>query len=73
MNESTLKAQVRELEAKSQRAGVDIEYVKNVLVKYMELGVSAGQKNMVPLIGGILEFTPDDIRRVHLAVPLQPP
>ena len=44
-----------------------MEYVKNVVVKYMELHSNLEQEKLVPLIANLLEFTPDDVRRVKQA------
>merc|ERR1712070_1313811 len=69
-NEAALKAQVRDLQGKSQRSEVDMEYVKNVIIKYMEVRSIDGQEQLaqlLPLIGSLLEFTPDDIRKAREA------
>jgi len=66
--EASLKAQIRDLQSKSHRGEVDMEYVKNVVVKYMGMHHnSIGQEQLVPLIANLLEFTPDDIRAVREA------
>ena len=71
--EAGLKAQVRELQSTTQRAGVDIEYAKNVIVKYMELNNNPApdprQLQLLPLVENILEFTPEDVRLVRTAHP----
>jgi len=69
--EASLKAQVRDLQGSSQRASTDVEYIKNVVVKYMELhcidNADPRQLQLVPLIENLLEFTPEDVRKVRHA------
>ena len=65
--EAALKAEIRDMKSKTQRSVVDMEYVKNVVVKYMVLHNSIGQEQLVPLIGNLLEFTPEDARSVREA------
>eukprot|EP00658_Telonema_sp_P-2_P085226 TRINITY_DN9675_c0_g1_i12.p1 TRINITY_DN9675_c0_g1~~TRINITY_DN9675_c0_g1_i12.p1 ORF type:complete len:394 (-),score=106.17 TRINITY_DN9675_c0_g1_i12:222-1403(-) len=65
--ESELKAEVRELTARVSRAeGLDMEYLKNVMVKYMQSRhAEEQQKMMIPLLAKMLHFTPEDHRAVY--------
>lgn len=67
--EASLKAQVRELSSQASRGeGVDMEYLKNVVVKYMQSrNCEEQQKMMVPMLANMLHFTPEDLRVVHNA------
>eukprot|EP00656_Telonema_subtile_P008090 TRINITY_DN13794_c0_g1_i3.p1 TRINITY_DN13794_c0_g1~~TRINITY_DN13794_c0_g1_i3.p1 ORF type:complete len:462 (+),score=154.93 TRINITY_DN13794_c0_g1_i3:115-1500(+) len=67
--EAALKAQVRELATQASRGeGVDMEYLKNVVVKYMQARNSEEQqKMMVSMLANMLHFTPEDLRVVHNA------
>jgi len=61
---------VRDLQSKTVRAGVDMEYVKNVVVKYIELHNQNGQTQALGIIESVLEFTPEDVRKVRQALEL---
>eukprot|EP00042_Codosiga_hollandica_P052339 m.662239 g.662239 ORF g.662239 m.662239 type:complete len:811 (-) comp58472_c0_seq15:1808-4240(-) len=58
-----LKGEIRRLERNASRGSANLEYLKNVIVKYMENTVNREQ--MLRAIATILEFSPDEIKRVQ--------
>lgn len=57
-----LKEDIRELERAQKREGANLEYLKNVVVKYMEGG---DHDKLYPVISTILQFKPEERRRVE--------
>lgn len=58
-----LKHRIRELEAGQRRGGVNMEYLKNVVVQFMTFpSGSAEQRALVPVLATLLQFNRRDVR-----------
>lgn len=69
---TALKHRIRELEAGQRRGGVNMEYLKNVVVQFMTFPAgSAEQRALVPVLATLLQFNRRDVRAACLA-PLAP-
>jgi GRIP domain len=62
---ATLKDRIRELEAGQTRKGTNIEYLKNVVVKYMEKPDE--QDRLVGVIATVLHLSKDEVARIEEA------
>ena len=65
-----LKERIRELERTEQRGeSVNLEYLKNVVVHYLELSPPTGeqQKRLLPVLSTCLRFSPEEVRRCEAA------
>jgi len=60
---NTLKNEIRELERQEKRSSIDVEYLKNVMVKYIEI---QDHEQMLPVISRILQFTPEELKNLQL-------
>mmetsp|Transcript_28131 Transcript_28131/g.99964 ORF Transcript_28131/g.99964 Transcript_28131/m.99964 type:complete len:109 (-) Transcript_28131:92-418(-) len=48
------------------RGGVNMEYVKNVILRYMTVPQnSSEQQTLIPVLATILQFTPEDVRALR--------
>jgi hypothetical protein len=56
------RARVKELERASKRSGANLEYLKNMIVKWME---EDQQEQLFTVIATILQFSPDEMQRVN--------
>ncbi|KAJ0395607.1 hypothetical protein P43SY_006108 [Pythium insidiosum] len=60
--------EVAELMQSQRREGVNLEYLKNVIVQYMTFKPGSSQQlRLVPVITTLLEFTPNDMKEVKKA------
>ena len=66
-----LKSELRRVERNEQReqTGVQLEYLKNVVLKYMLCGVDE-QEKLVAAIATVLQFSPDEVQSIkrHLHI-----
>jgi hypothetical protein len=63
--EVVLKGEIRRLESCEEREGVNLEYLKNIVVQYMAFTAnSTERKALVPVIARLLAFTADDVNKV---------
>uniref|UniRef100_A0A7N0V8V6 GRIP domain-containing protein n=2 Tax=Kalanchoe fedtschenkoi TaxID=63787 RepID=A0A7N0V8V6_KALFE len=62
--EAILKAELRDMERKQKREGVDMTYLKNVILKLLETGEVEA---LLPVIGMLLQFSPDEIQKCQQA------
>lgn len=62
--ESMLKEELRTLERSKKREGVDMTYLKNVVLKLLETGEVEA---LLPVIGMLLQFSPEEIRKCQQA------
>jgi chromosome segregation ATPase len=60
--ERALKEQIRELDRSKTRETVNVDYLKNVVVKYME---TEEHDRLVPVIATLLHLTPEEIARIN--------
>ncbi|XP_047330041.1 protein GRIP [Impatiens glandulifera] len=58
--EAMLKEQFREMERSTKREGVDLTYLKNVILKLLETGEVEA---LLPVIGMLLQFSPQEIQK----------
>ncbi|XP_021811528.1 protein GRIP [Prunus avium] len=62
--ESMLKAELRNMERTQKREGVDMTYLKNVILKLLETGEVEA---LLPVVGMLLQFSPDEMQKCQLA------
>lgn len=65
MQESVLKDQIRRFDGEVAAAGsggVNVEYLKNIIVKYME---TDEHERLIPVIAMLLKITPDEVKRIN--------
>ncbi|CAH2043013.1 unnamed protein product [Thlaspi arvense] len=55
--EALLKTELREMERKQKREGVDMTYLKNVILKLLETGEVEA---LLPVVGMLLQFSPEE-------------
>ncbi|XP_030975755.1 protein GRIP-like isoform X2 [Quercus lobata] len=73
--EAMLKTELRNMERMQKREGVDMTYLKNVILKLLETGEVEA---LLPVIGMLLQFSPEEIHKCQQAyrastdVPLSP-
>ena len=49
-------------ENNSNASAVNIEYLKHILLRFMNAKTSAERKTLIPVIGAVLELTPDEVQ-----------
>ncbi|XP_077231170.1 Golgi-localized GRIP domain-containing protein isoform X2 [Tasmannia lanceolata] len=62
--EAMLKAELRDMERMQKRDGVDMTYLKNVILKLLETGEVEA---LLPVVGTLLQFSPEEIRKCQQA------
>ncbi|CAF2037903.1 unnamed protein product [Brassica napus] len=62
--EAMLKTELREMERKQKREGVDMTYLKNVILKLLETGEVEA---LLPVVGMLLQFSPEEIQKCQQA------
>ncbi|XP_030923807.1 protein GRIP-like isoform X3 [Quercus lobata] len=62
--EAMLKTELRNMERMQKREGVDMTYLKNVILKLLETGEVEA---LLPVIGMLLQFSPEEIHRCQQA------
>ncbi|CAA7057000.1 unnamed protein product [Microthlaspi erraticum] len=62
--EAMLKTELREMERKQKREGVDMTYLKNVILKLLETGEVEA---LLPVVGMLLQFSPEEIHKCQQA------
>ncbi|PKA47765.1 Protein GRIP [Apostasia shenzhenica] len=62
--EAMLKEEFRNMERSKKREGVDMTYLKNVILKLLETGEVEA---LLPVIGMLLQFSPEEIRKCQQA------
>ncbi|KAG7607474.1 GRIP domain [Arabidopsis thaliana x Arabidopsis arenosa] len=62
--EAVLKTELREMERKQKREGVDMTYLKNVILKLLETGEVEA---LLPVVGMLLQFSPEEIQKCQQA------
>ncbi|KAL4365608.1 hypothetical protein AHAS_Ahas07G0123100 [Arachis hypogaea] len=67
--EAILKAELRDMERSKKRKGVDMTYLKNVILKLLETGEV---EVLLPVIGMLLQFSPQEVIFVIFYVTLHP-
>lgn len=62
--EAMLKAELRNMERSQKREGVDMTYLKNVILKLLETGEVEA---LLPVVGTLLQFSPEEIKKCQQA------
>ncbi|XP_042042049.1 protein GRIP-like [Salvia splendens] len=62
--EAMLKEELRNMERMQKREGVDLTYLKNVILKLLETGEV---ERLLPVVGMLLQFSPDEIQKCQQA------
>lgn len=62
--EAMLKAELRDMERSKKREGVDMTYLKNVILKLLETGEV---EVLLPVIGMLLQFSPEEVQKCQQA------
>ncbi|CAA6673255.1 unnamed protein product [Spirodela intermedia] len=62
--EAMLKEELRNMERKHKRDGVDMTYLKNVILKLLETGEVEA---LLPVVGMLLQFSPEEMRKCQQA------
>lgn len=62
--EAMLKEEFRNMERMQKREGVDMTYLKNVILKLLETGEVEA---LLPVIGMLLQFSPEEMQKCHQA------
>lgn len=62
--EALLKEEVRNMERMQKREGVDLTYLKNVILKLLETGEVEA---LLPVVAMLLQFSPDELRKCQQA------
>ncbi|PIA56823.1 hypothetical protein AQUCO_00700875v1 [Aquilegia coerulea] len=62
--EAMLKEELRNMERMKKREGVDMTYLKNVVLKLLETGEVEA---LLPVIGMLLQFSPEEIQKCQQA------
>ncbi|XP_010484694.1 PREDICTED: protein GRIP [Camelina sativa] len=62
--EAMLKRELREMEREQKREGVDMTYLKNVILKLLETGEVEA---LLPVVGMLLQFSPEEIQKCQQA------
>ncbi|CAN6461881.1 unnamed protein product [Victoria cruziana] len=60
--EAMLKAELRDMERKQKREGIDMTYLKNVILKLLETGEVEA---LLPVIATLLQFSPEEIKKLQ--------
>lgn len=63
---SQLSAEVADLRRTHQRDGINMDYLKNIVVQYMTLPVQSSERNsLVSVVAMLLQFTPKELAAVQ--------
>uniref|UniRef100_A0A453BIA2 GRIP domain-containing protein n=1 Tax=Aegilops tauschii subsp. strangulata TaxID=200361 RepID=A0A453BIA2_AEGTS len=63
--EAMLKAELRNMERSQKREGVDMTYLKNVILKLLETGEVGA---LLPVVAMLLQFSPDELNKCQHGV-----
>lgn len=59
------KEEINELRRQIGREGINVEYLKGVLVGAFESGEFPRSSSMLPVLQRLLQFSPSDMDRIH--------
>lgn len=62
--EAMLKEELRNMERSERREGVDMTYLKNVILKLLETGEAEA---LLPVVGMLLQFSPEEMQKCQQA------
>ena len=60
--ERVLKGEIRELERAKKREGVNVDYVKAVVLNF--LTSTEQQQSLLPVLANLLQFSPEELTKV---------
>lgn len=63
--QAVAKQEIAELQRKGKREGLDLTYLKNVILGGFESGELPAKSSMLPVLGRLLEFSPKELDRVR--------
>ncbi|KAK3126999.1 hypothetical protein QOZ80_7AG0566730 [Eleusine coracana subsp. coracana] len=63
--EAMLKAELRNMERSQKREGIDMTYLKNVILKLLETGEVGA---LLPVVATLLQFSPDELKKCQQGV-----
>jgi len=63
--EAMLKTELRNMERSQKREGIDMTYLKNVILKLLETGEVGA---LLPVVGTLLQFSPDELKKCQQGV-----
>lgn len=65
---SELRAEINDLRSVARREGVNMEYLKNIVVQYLSFqSGSSEHQSLMPVLATLLQFTPEDLRGIRQA------
>uniref|UniRef100_A0A7S2WUX2 GRIP domain-containing protein n=1 Tax=Rhizochromulina marina TaxID=1034831 RepID=A0A7S2WUX2_9STRA len=62
---ASLRNEVQQLRRMSRRDGVNMEYLKNIVVQYLALRDSSQKKTLERVLATLLQFSPDEHREIE--------
>ncbi|RLN33944.1 protein GRIP isoform X1 [Panicum miliaceum] len=63
--EAMLKTELRSMERSQKREGIDMTYLKNVILKLLETGEVGA---LLPVVATLLQFSPDELKKCQQGV-----
>ena len=61
-----LRAELNESRSVARRDGVNMEYLKNIVVQFMSFqSGSSEHQSLTPVLATLLQFTPEDLRSIR--------
>ncbi|KAG2645289.1 protein GRIP-like isoform X1 [Panicum virgatum] len=63
--EAMLKTELRNMERSQKREGIDMTYLKNVILKLLETGEVGA---LLPVVATLLQFSPDELKKCQQGV-----
>ena len=64
LSERVLKEEIQEMRRNEKRGDLDMNYVKNVLLKGFETGELDPQSSLVTVLSRLLEFSPQELEKI---------
>eukprot|EP01103_Thecamoeba_quadrilineata_P007249 TRINITY_DN1706_c0_g1_i4.p1 TRINITY_DN1706_c0_g1~~TRINITY_DN1706_c0_g1_i4.p1 ORF type:complete len:573 (+),score=190.14 TRINITY_DN1706_c0_g1_i4:577-2295(+) len=64
MQENLLKNEIRELERAKVRSSLNLDYLKNIIVKFLE---TDERQAMLPVLVTLLQISPEEVQRIKVA------
>ncbi|CAM0905825.1 unnamed protein product [Alopecurus aequalis] len=65
LQEAMLKTELRNMERSQKREGIDLTYLKNVILKLLETGEVGA---LLPVVATLLQFSPDELNKCQHGV-----
>lgn len=64
-----LKEEIANLQRDANREGLDVDYLKNILVAAFEQGTLPNESPMLDVLARLLHFSPNEVERIKNAPP----